>query len=253
MGVKGWGLAAGIVSAMLVAGCASLPVGPLLSLPDRCAFDAGTGVLELSGDIDAEMAACVAGLEGSGIARVRVNTLGGDVKSALAIADVLDASDPVVEVEAWCVSSCANYFLPVARQVEVARDAVVALHGSMDEGLLKKTAADTPQAVEGLRGLMAAQEGFRVRHGVHKGWLLLRDDYAATPLSPHVEGDVLDFDGEVPERVFAFAVGPAFAESCLPGVEFVWPDPFAYSGSVRRKLDRNGYADTSALRCRTQS
>ena len=195
------------------------------------------------------MADCVGRFAGRPIERVRVNTLGGDVRSALSIADTLAAAEPVVEVIRFCASSCANYVLPVARRVEVAPDAVVILHGSVDEGLLRRV-ADDPHVRERSRELVDAQEAFRQRHGVHPGWLLLREDYERTPLSPHIEGDVRDFDGEEPRHVRGFAVRPGFAQSCLPDVPFVWRGSTDPSPETRRNLDRNGWADTLAMRCR---
>lgn len=64
------------------------------------------------------------------IKNVIVNTGGGDVNEAIAIATDIYDRKLKVTVHGFCLSACANYFLPAAREV-VLDDGFIGVHGNI--------------------------------------------------------------------------------------------------------------------------
>lgn len=69
------------------------------------------------------------------ITRVQVSTFGGDVESALVIADYLHDHKIDLEVKEVCVSSCANYWFPAANRKIVPVGAYVGFHGDVTSSI----------------------------------------------------------------------------------------------------------------------
>jgi hypothetical protein len=69
------------------------------------------------------------------ITQVRVSTFGGDVESALVIAEFLFDHKIDLEVEGVCVSSCANYWFPAANRKIVPVGSYVGFHGDVTTSL----------------------------------------------------------------------------------------------------------------------
>ena len=185
---------------------------------------------------------------------VVVSSFGGQVAESIAVADVLAGWDTILRVEGWCASSCANYFIPVARRVEVADRAEILLHGSIDDAHLARSRRNG--FADGERH-HAAQAGFEARHGVHRGWLLWRDEGdKPTSWGRHVEGEGTIWLPEERRRKrrSMISVTPDFAASCLPVVPFVWKPGAAAlvrPGDIKlqeRALD-NGFVSTENMRC----
>jgi hypothetical protein len=61
--------------------------------------------------------------------RLVVNSFGGDSRTGMAIASLLSKYQVALTVQGFCMSSCANYLLPAAREVQLD-NAVIGLHGS---------------------------------------------------------------------------------------------------------------------------
>ncbi|MCA3718563.1 MAG: hypothetical protein IM674_09950, partial [Brevundimonas sp.] len=89
-------------------------------------------VFAISGEIDRHLAQCVSETFADTTRILALDTTGGSVEAALDIAAVIEGRDLTMRVEGECNSACANYFLPLARRIELAPDAMVLLHGSVD-------------------------------------------------------------------------------------------------------------------------
>jgi hypothetical protein len=91
----------------------------------------GLQILCLTGTLEAvppaEIAAALHGLDGELVVVVR--STGGPVETWLTIAEWLIDRVDVLVVDEACLSSCANYMMPVAKRVLVAEDGLVAWHG----------------------------------------------------------------------------------------------------------------------------
>lgn len=61
---------------------------------------------------------------------LNINSSGGDVRSALKLARVLEKQDTTIIVKDKCLSACAQIILPSAKNVEIWDNAVISLHVS---------------------------------------------------------------------------------------------------------------------------
>lgn len=222
-----------VLAIALLAGCASSP--PFSARP---ASEARTGVCEqrtaevfaIAGRIDAELARCVRETFAESTRELVLDTEGGSVEAALDIAETLQNRGLLMRVEGDCNSSCANYFLPLARRIELAPRAMVLLHGSIDPWTIDRMRSNkaefmamqarggrSPEEAEAAFAAMvskvetqaARQAQFARRHAVAPGWLMYR-----TPGSDDIRGLV-----DYPTSVRAILVEEPMLRSCLPGVE----------------------------------
>lgn len=166
--------------------------------PTRCEqVDAGTFLLE--GPVNEAMTECVRAHLAPTTTELVVNSGGGDIRQALDIAELLEPLTLTVRVRERCYSSCANYFLPLARRLIVEPGAAVVLHGGADpqflqgqmlerrerrvRDIMRDAGVDRAEAetryethVEGLRTLIERQQAFAARHNVGMGWFLYREE-----------------------------------------------------------------------------
>jgi hypothetical protein len=91
--------------------------------------------LSFRGSIDSGSEKEFLALVDARISRVQVSTFGGDVESALVIADYLHDHKIDLEVEEVCVSSCANYWFPAANRKIVPVGAYVGFHGDVTSSI----------------------------------------------------------------------------------------------------------------------
>lgn len=221
------------VATALLGGCASTS-----TFNARPAAEARTGACEqrtaevfaITGEIDAELSRCVRETFAGSTHELVLDSQGGSVEAALDIAEILEGRGLTMRVEGQCNSSCANYFLPLARRIEFSPRSIVLLHGSIDPwtidrfrsrksefmALLAKNGRSVEEAEIAFAESMARTETtatrqaeFAQRHNVAPGWLLYR-----TPGSDDVPG----LDPE-PTRSRAILVEERMMRSCLPGVE----------------------------------
>lgn len=233
------GVLAVATGASILAACASImPTnGPrnLCSLSD--------GILTLRGPTDQVMFDC---LKASSAARiVRVRSPGGSVTTAMQIAERLHGMNAELVIDGYCESSCANYFLPVARRVVVEPGARIVLHGSSDEHMLEKS---------GQRGPFEQQRAFAERFHIPLGWLLYRTEaeFQAGSNGRHVSGAVDTPPGD--DRVAYIVVEEQFLRSCYPhlDIEFrseTYTDRMRRDAPFRNRLARDGFYPSGSLEC----
>ena len=188
------GFALGLIAAVLT-GAAQTPEG---EDPVRCEqVSPATFVLE--GPVNAAMTDCVRARLAPTTTELIVDSGGGDIKQALDIAELLEplTLTLTVRVRERCYSSCANYFLPLARRLIVEPGAAIVLHGGADPQFLEsemgrrerrireimreaevdraEAEARYEAAVDGVRALIDRQQAFASRHNVGMGWFLYRE------------------------------------------------------------------------------
>ena len=135
--------------------------------------------LELSGSTDAKMLACVQSKNLESVKIIKVNSYGGSVDDALQIGALLAPLKAEFIITKQCNSSCANYFLPIARKITLQKNAAIALHGSMDIGFGRKISQDAPDDKKAITvwDIVERQQIYAAKYNIHRGWLLYRDSY----------------------------------------------------------------------------
>jgi hypothetical protein len=222
-----------VVAVVLLTGCAtSAPFTTATSPDDRTgACEQRTAeVFAITGAIDAELTRCVRESFAESTRELVLNSEGGSIEAALDIAEVLQGRNLTMRVEDECNSSCANYFLPLARRIEIGPEAMVLLHGSIDPWTIDRMRSNKPafmamqarngrsaeQAETDFAGLISKSEAlatrqaeFTRRHAVAPGWMLFR-----MPGSEDIPGLI-----NHPTDVKAILVEEPMLRSCLPNVE----------------------------------
>lgn len=66
-----------------------------------------------------------------------INSPGGEIFSAMAIAKLVRERNMDVEVRSLCASACANYIFPSGRKKYLGSDAVIILHGGLQQRNLR--------------------------------------------------------------------------------------------------------------------
>lgn len=235
--VSGWSVA--IAGLILASACAS--IGPEASPGGRCSFS--NGVLELRGATDQAMLDCVDSSPPASV--VKITSQGGNVTTAMQIAERLHAMNAELIIEGYCESSCANYFLPVSRRVVVEPGARIVLHGSIDEHMLAKT---------GQADVFERQRAFVARFDLPLGWLLYRThaEFLAGGNGQHVSGAIDTPPGD--DRVAYIVVEERFLRSCYPRLDIDFR-PETYTDRIRRdarfraRLGRDGFYPSGSLEC----
>lgn len=220
----------------------------------NCALETDT-VLKLSGSTDAEMLACVQSKTLGNVKIIKVNSPGGSVRDALKIGDLLAPLDAEFIITKQCSSSCANYFLPIARKITLQKNTGIFLHGSIDPGTTRKAIQDGlgDKSVK-LWDTVERQQRYAEKYDIHRGWLLYRHSFE--------NGGGARFDyvnGEIGWRgksrtVRAILVEERMLRSCLKNVEIT---PFVdtlidrahASKKKRRKLTKQEVSSSGTWEC----
>lgn len=182
-------------------------------------------VFALEGEITAALATCVAATFQPSTREVILNSMGGDVASALDIAAHFEGRRLTMRVRNACNSSCANYFLPLARRIVVEPGGLIILHGSVDPWTVERailSAQDGPDpggpsmrdgaGFERLRALAARQADFAARNSIPPGWLLYREAGS--------DGrDIAGLSDDLRPRGRHLLVEEALLRSCLTGAD----------------------------------
>ena len=222
--VRAWVLLCLVVFGGVISGCATIPGRVDLGLVPRCEVSA-EGDLTLRGSTNAAMLACVQRHTPLSARRVILNSQGGDVASALSIAELLQPLQADMIVRRNCHSSCANYFLPVARRIVVEPGASVILHGSIDGHMMARMEALAAEkgVTFDFRALHDRQMAFAARNDISLGWLSYRTDveFRAGSDGRHLTGAAETWKAEDPREanIAYIVVEEAMMRNCLGNVE----------------------------------
>lgn len=161
-------------------------------------------IFVIEGRIDAELALCVSERLQPETQEVVLNSEGGDVGAALAIAEQFEGRDLTIRIREQCNSSCANYLVPTASRLILEPGALMLLHGGIDpafvaqlegrrDAIVTEHRADGATAQEADRRYQDAlhqaqqnaerQRAFAERNGIRLGWLIHRE--AEEPNTTH--------------------------------------------------------------------
>lgn len=206
-------------------------------------------VFVLRGATDQAMADCVAAKLKPTTTELVVDSEGGNVNTAMDIAEQLSAlNDLTIRIDGQCSSSCGNYFLPMGRTLLVGKLAIINLHGGIDAGVILKAA---PQDRPRLQATAARQIAFARKHGIPPGWLFYHTAAAPTRV------DALDgaFRWKLsPDDKYYLAETPML-RSCLPGLDVSAYDAWLKTQmTVDRlaRLKKNGVVPTGTIVCNGQ-
>ncbi len=139
---------------------------------------AKANTLYLDGYINKKMLGCVQTLvqnRSTPIKTISVDSPGGEVDTAIDIADMIAPYKADLLVRKECNSSCADYFIPVSKSVRLEKGAYILIHGTIDSGSIEESRKKYPGAYEKNRQLVKKNLDFLLRHHIHKGWWLWRD------------------------------------------------------------------------------
>jgi hypothetical protein len=107
--------------------------------------------------------------ERPGITRLVITSGGGQVTSALAMAEAIHARGLDVDVPVACLSSCANYIFPAARRKRLGHPLAVGWHGNMTHVLYMQLTGQAnygDEMMQGARWLVRREAQFYPRIGV---------------------------------------------------------------------------------------
>ena len=251
--------------ALGLAGCATV-AGPAASETGPICRQETPETFRIHGGIDPALADCVSVAWRPTTRILILDSPGGDVATALDMAERFEGQGLEMRVDGECNSSCANYFLPLARRIVIEPGSVVMLHGSVDPMLRarmeegrgefvrrRREEGASPEEAEvafqeglgRIDAMIARQADWATRNGVPSGWLLYRN-----PGSNDVVGIEGDPDGDVRQGLL---VEEAMMRSCLPGVEIA---PYAVRfgrgpvNALRALVVRlRGFAWSGEMRC----
>ncbi|MCR6659770.1 MAG: hypothetical protein NVV72_10625 [Asticcacaulis sp.] len=163
-----------------------------------------TGELRFIGDTD-NLDSCLNSIESTPVTTILITSGGGDVAKALPVARRLAGLKVKLKVLGVCASSCANYLVPVASEIEIMPFSIIALHGGMDRTFLKTaegqlraslSASEPPPSAEETDSIVKAelsklnmllddQEKFQQEYNVGSDWFELKKykDYESNDTS----------------------------------------------------------------------
>lgn len=183
-----------------VAILAGLLSGPLLTqnadakgkIVGRCAVEGDrlllSGLLTPAFDVS-----CVERFVSQGGNQIEIDLDGGDAVTAIRLAEILYPAKPTLFITGGCYSSCANYLVPVAKQIVFEPRSIVMTHGSPadiaevetekhltevvrnlaieNQSLTEdKQAQLLQQGLEQARGIVKLHDDFVRKHGVPLGY-----------------------------------------------------------------------------------
>ncbi len=216
-----------------------------------CDYAPATSTLRVSGRTDSAMLECVRSLPSDGARTLRITSSGGDVESALDIAEIISGWSIELVVDQQCNSSCANFIIPVARRVSVRPGGVIMLHGSIDPGLVASL-SDPAQRAE-VQRVADRQAAFAASHGIPRGWLLFRTQYSGGLAGVQGLTGTL-YQNVALSRAVGVIVSERLIESCLPNVELgsferIPADLSPRTEAMRQRWARRGAHVSGTLRC----
>ncbi len=208
--------------------------------------------LILTGSTDAKMLACIRLKNLAAVEIVKVDSGGGSVKDALEIGDLLAPLKAEFIITKQCSSSCANFFLPIARKITLQKNAAILLHGSIDPGTAHKAIQNGMSSK--VWDTVERQQNYAVKYNIHRGWLLYRDTFknGGSKQFEYINGQLKW--KSVFGSMKVIMVEERMLRSCLPNVE-VTPyfdtaiDRARLSKKKRRKLIKQGVRSSGTWAC----
>jgi hypothetical protein len=154
-----------VAALLALAGCASAPPAPQEPQEPRMALAGDT--LTFRGNITTRSYAALMALAGSAPVRtLRIQSGGGEVGNAMAIARWVHRNGIDVVVDGSCFSSCSNYIFQAGREKHIVAGGIVGWHGTVEHlrYLQKNGLQDFPA---GLEAAAARERAFYREAGIN--------------------------------------------------------------------------------------
>ena len=210
--------------------------------------------LSLQGQIEKPLIDCMRSLEISKLNTILLDSPGGNVEVAMSVGDMIAPYRPHLIIDKDCNSSCANYWLPLARRITFTKNARIVIHGSIDSGIINKMNEAEKEEHSNLKNLIELQARYIDRHNIPRGWMQYRSDYSmgleayhpwleGKPIIPLLNEDI---------KLNSFLVTEPMLETCLPNIEiYGFKNSYAARASKKRwrKLAKKGQLSSGAMVC----
>ena len=228
----------------------SVFIGGCATSPNSVAFRGCNYItpttLKIKGTISAETAKCIKQGSPAIVDTLLVDTEGGNVRAAIIIANLLE-SHPHVIVEGQCNSSCANYIIPVARELTLEKSAALSIHGSINKVFVERNreaAALEDRAIfDALEKTAEIQLDFARKNNIHPGWLMVEGPgtFGTSVLSPYLTGDVEELTlFESPARLEKILVDELLLQSCFPNLKInTFVDTYVQKLRISKRLKKH--------------
>lgn len=200
------------VTVLSLVGCATMSEPE----PSQC-FYTSDNELHLRGEITPALVACVKSGNPRTIETLVVNSEGGDVDTAIEIAELLPTKLDII-IEDKCNSSCANYFIPRASRLILRPNSMIGLHGSIDAGFLERNKRKLKRKnLAKLGRTLNRQADYAQQNNIHPGWLLKRtaNEYEAQNSGAYMVDPASQYGVNFGDYPFIL-VNTALLESCFP-------------------------------------
>ncbi len=138
-----------VVALFVITGCAGATGCLEEATPDR--ESTASEIVTFSGSIDtASVAGFIDSQAGRRIARVILDSPGGEIRSGIVLANWILDRCADVQVSKACASSCANYLFLAGRRKIIDDGAIVIWHGSALQEDFRRLLADCPRRISEL-------------------------------------------------------------------------------------------------------
>ena len=208
----------------------------------ECYYNDG-GEFVLNGGFDTAARVCFAKTYKSGTDVIRINSGGGQNAIGLGLAHRLKGEDFHLIIEERCNSACAQYIIPLARELTLEKGAGIVIHGVLSEHFLsegykdffvnqrlkdgqnrKEIETEYKNFKKFTERQIKAAEDFRGENNVKRGWYMQSGFWTVgDPKSPVDETDVEWLNRK---QTAGILIDRLFLESCLPDVvvnQFIGP------------------------------
>ena len=133
-----------LILTLALTGCATMN-----SAAPQTVISTHESILEFDGDITEESANEFFLIDKAGVKKIRLNSRGSDVESAIRIGYWIFDNQIDVEVLDYCTAVCANYLFPAGKDKFLRKDSAMVLGGgAFSKNLLKHSIGDRVRILE---------------------------------------------------------------------------------------------------------
>lgn len=146
-------------------------------LPYEIKISLESGLITYSGSITSQSLKEFETMINSGkFSTLAINSQGGEVVSAIRIAELVSKAQLMLIVDGECSSSCANYIFPAAKRKIVTKGSVVAIHGGI-EAIKQRYNLRTEMELNYFEYAVKKQTEFYSQLHMTSSWLNIYDNF----------------------------------------------------------------------------
>ena len=214
-------------------------VGPQISTlgtaTAECFYNA-EGEFVLNGDFDTQASVCFRNTYEPGTSVIRINSRGGQNAIGLSLAHMLKDENFHLIIEGRCNSACAQYIIPLAKELTLRDGAGVVIHGVMSDYHLskpfekifinrevkmgkshKEAQIEYNNFKKYAKIQIATAEKFRIENNVGRGWFMQQGTWSESADGMPVS--VIDVEWLKNKPTNGLLIDQKFLETCLPDVK----------------------------------